>query len=207
MKLKIILAALIASGHLLISFSAKSQEQPDLSIKVRYHPYRQVADKYYSLQPIYDWIGSKTNIKRPMPEWIGAGERPGYYSDFKVESILPDGVLLRPLPERSAIEVMYGERYPNKYDAEGDVKSGIFLKNYPFKDRLVDNQKISFLALRTGNYQYTTTDNSTVTVPLYDYGIPYDPLALQAAVHAKKMTNSISFKNIITNSPAIGSQP
>jgi hypothetical protein len=51
------------------------------------------------------------------------------------------------------------------------------LKNYPRHDKVIDGERIHFFALRTGNYQWTNQKAETHTLPLYDYGTPYNPFA------------------------------
>jgi hypothetical protein len=155
-----------------------------------YHPYRKVEDRYYSVQPIYDWmqyrkwirnrpsgemkrlIESGTTQIRPMPDWIGA---PMYLSEgefgAKIVQVLPDGLLMT-----------FG----------GNANRMFFLTNYPFHSQVVDGQHIDFLAIKTGIYRYAGVGDVPHSVEMYDYGIPYDPRALA--------TNQPPFVNKSVNS-------
>ncbi len=153
-----------------------------------YHPFRKVRDSYYDLRPLYSWIESAKALgakheefpsqhlrPRPMKEWYGVTEPyEGILVHYEVFQVLDDGLLVR--------ETRFNP-------ASGDTVEGnlFFLRNYPGFKSLTDDQKIRFLALRTGVYKYTDTSGAVRTIPLYDYGIPYDPWAL-----AKQQTNSVN---------------
>jgi hypothetical protein len=102
---------------------------------------------------------------RPMQEWIGQPAYRMYCLAFRVEQVLPDGLLLS-----SSGEYLRGVERP-----DFDSHNPVFLKNYPYKNLLVDGQCIGFLAIKIGNYQYTATDGAVRTVALYDYGVPPPP--------------------------------
>jgi len=148
---------------MLATISASAQTN---LLETPYHPCRQVDNKYYSLQPIYDWmeLPHSDRTVRPMQEWIGEPAYRMYNLLFRVEQVLPDGLLLS-----SSGEYLRGiER------ADFDSHNPIFLKNYPYKNLLVDGQIIRLLAIKIGNHQYTATDGAVRTVALYDYGVPCD---------------------------------
>src|SRR5437899_395759 len=81
------------------------------------------------------------------------------------------------------------------------VDDPFFLRNYPDYKNLTDNQRIRFLALRTGSYKYTDTQGATRTVPCYDYGVPYIPWAPGANLKAKRLTNSAASTNPPSTKP------
>ncbi len=158
-------AKIILLWAMVAAICTSAQTDWDL-LQTPYHPYRQVGNKYYSLQPIYDWMNLPTSDRtaRPMQEWFGQPEYRMYNLIFRVEQVLPEGLLLT-----SSGEYLRGiER------ADFDSHNPIFLKNYPYKNLLVDGQIIRFLAIKIGNYQYTATDGAVHTVALYDYGVPCD---------------------------------
>lgn len=132
-----------------------------------FHPYRKVESKYYDLRKLYDWLKVKHAARdgdrvelRPMRDWIGgsgaeAGGWLGYW--FTVAAIVPEGVIVE----------------ENTWSRNGTtIKDPILLKNYPLKSAMVDGDKIEFLAIRSGNYEW-----SNRTIAAYDYGIPYNPWA------------------------------
>lgn len=139
------------------------------NIGLDYSPLRLVDSKIYSLQPIYDWLQLPRSDKqpRPMQEWVGVKTSKDYSLDYKVIGVLPEGVLLVSSGELFGA-LGYGTLEKSDYDAEP-----ILLKNYPNKDNLTDGQKINFLAIRSGNFQYTSADNSLHTIAAYDYGKHY----------------------------------
>ena len=185
MKAKIVIALATLSW---VASSSYAQTLP-------FHPYRKVGDKYYDLNPLYSWIKSvKQREKqrqeipveevrnRPMKEWFGVVEpSEGVLVRYKVSQVLDDGLLIQ-------------ERRTTSYGGtiDGDA---FFLRNYPGYKNLTDNQDIRFLALRTGSYKYTDTLGATRTVPCYDYGVPYDPWAAQAAAKSRRSTNSPASTN------------
>lgn len=140
-----------------------------------YHPYRKSGDRYYSLQPLYDWIRTR-NGPRPMTEWIGVATDEDVSDDeYKVLQRLPGkGLLITPRHWSLAIHGM-------------ESRDPIFLINYPWEDQVVDGEKIEFLALRIGSHQYKSIQGALTTVAKYDYGIPYNPFL-------KKDTNSVAGK-------------
>jgi len=139
-----------------------------------YHPYRKVADRYYGLQPIYNWINAGRKGPCPMPAWISwYTDDPHSTRSYRAISVLADGILVEPK--------MYA---PYGGGREG---SPFFLKNYPNKNRITDGASFQFIALKTGTYQYEDSGGSVHTVELYDYGIPYDPAKLAAE---RQRTNS-----------------
>jgi hypothetical protein len=156
-----------------------------------YHPYRKVGSRYYNLQPLYDWITEIKQIQAdtrgrftiptfppcPMPGWYGITEGDIGATVFEVENVFDDGIMVR----------------ENRIGYSGDETYGqeFFLKNYPYQ--VVDGQRIRFLALRNGAHD---------GVPVYDYGVPYDPWKLLAESKAK--TNNIQAGgNVSTNKPPV----
>jgi hypothetical protein len=139
-------------------------------VQLPYDPVRKVGDKIYSLQPIYEWLKLPISDRtpRPMPEWVGVGSGHSYALDYRVEEIVPEGLMLRSSGERFVSESV-SER------ADYDSHEMILLKNYPYKNSVVDGQKIKFLAIRTGNFQFTDTSGGISTIAAYDYGTPYIP--------------------------------
>lgn len=191
MKARIIVAVLVLSC---VALSAFGQVLP-------FHPYRKVGDKYYDLNPLYSWI---TSIKqkekarqqiapeearnRPMKAWFGVVEPyEGVLIQYKVAQVLDDGLLVQ----------------ESRFTSYGGtvVDDPFFLRNYPGYKNLTDNQKIRFLALRSGSYKYTDTQGATRTVPCYDYGVPYNPWALQGSLRAKHSTNSLAPTNRPSTKP------
>jgi hypothetical protein len=181
----------------LISLSAFTQtaDSPEAAFAKRYglggtgaqtpwvHPYRKVGDKIYDLRPLYSWLDSvkqrhvsseeagRLAINRPMRDWFGLTEPFDgvWVVEYRVAQVLHDGLLVQ------------SHRYtPYK----GTVIDDPFvLTNYPGYTSLTDNQKIRFLALRVGSYQYSDTMGAIRTVPLYDYGIPVNPQELNATIN------------------------
>jgi hypothetical protein len=182
MKLKLILLVFLTAIIL--------ARADDLS-KMRYDPIRQIGNKVYSLQPVYDWVAlpSTDRNPRPMQEWIGISDYKFSALIYKVEEITPDGLIIG----------SPGEVFGRIYTGQVYSQPPILLRNYPDADSLVDNQIIQFLALRVGNYQYTGTDGSTVTIAAYDYGKPYVPppmtpeqiIAAQEAAKARAISDKI----------------
>ena len=134
-----------------------------------YTPHRIVNNQHFDLTPVYKWMMSGCQGPRPMQEWIGenyknpqqqqvSGAFPGSYTALQV---LPDVLLVQ------------WRRYVN-YPVYDQVTSLLALTNYPFMDKVVDNQILRFLAIRSGNYRYQTIAGSVSTIPLYDYGIACD---------------------------------
>ena len=167
---------LFISISMLVALSCEAQTLP-------FHPYRKAGDTYYDLRPLYAWVSKRTG-PRPMTGWIGPGtifvdryglgrekleKAPVFDPHFIVISVSSDGLLL---------EV---DRMAN---GSGSMPDGsprlIFLKNYPGWTEFTDGESIKFIALAVGNYQYHSSNNSLRTVPLYDYGTPYDPNKLLA---------------------------
>ena len=146
-----------------LALSASAQNVP-----LPYDPLRVVEGKIYSLRPVYDWenLPSTDRSKRPMPEWIGTSNYKFYGLSYRVEHVLPQGLLLR-----GSGEFVLGGAYSGlNFD-----QPMIFLTNYPHADRLVDGQTIQFLALRAGSYHYTGSDGAAYAIAEYDYGKPYVP--------------------------------
>lgn len=141
-----------------------------------YDPYRKVGSKYYSIQPVYNWINACNAARmqhypvdqwprNPMPAWFGFTIAVGGISThYRVFEVIPDGILVNE------------ERVDISGNAVDDPP--FLLKDYPYS--VADNQEIHFLALRTGTYQYTDVRGATRTAIMYDYGVPYDPWKLQA---------------------------
>ena len=159
-----------------------------------YHPYRKVGDKYFNLQPIYDWSrvlqlpGNKVTEKqrttpRPMAEWIGEISNLTLPIDvnYKVEDVRKEGL------------VITAESHAYKIGTHG--YRTFLLLNYPFKDQVAVRQSIRFLALKTGVRQV----GSYGTIEVFDYGVPYNPLELareRAKTNAPAArTNALSVKN------------
>lgn len=159
-----------------------------------YHPYRKVGDRYYDLRPLYSWINAASHVTvaqrymtvpNPMKDWFGVDRGDPIFVHYSVIQVAEDGLLVR--EERSSLyndRVVYGDSF--------------FLKNYPDFKKLTDHQEIRFLALRAGSYRYTNTLGSVKTVPCYDYGVPYDPWALQKA---KQTTNFMASTNPPSKKP------
>ncbi len=159
-----------------------------------YHRYRKVDTNYYDLQPIYEWLkilnkpgnqvtDAERNSVRPMPEWKAPASRAYDYhfiTSFYVTEILNEGIIVEPrgTSDAGGSHTTYGTRF--------------FLVNYPYKDQLHDNQRIDFLALKTGLYRYEGQ-----TLERYDYGIPFDPKTVAAEVAAERArTNPVASSKI-----------
>jgi hypothetical protein len=143
-----------------------------------FHPYRKVADRYYDLRPLYTWLNRPSDQldprAQPLKDWIGLPIDRESATTYKVTDVLPEGLLIE---ESWNAAGTVGEAHVG-----GDAQ--FFLINYPDKSRVTDHQRIRFLALRVGTFQYRDPMGGTHTVPKYDYGIPYNPAAL-AAEHAR----------------------
>jgi len=116
--------------------------------------YRVVQGKVYDFSGPYDM--------RTLP-WFGLLDRmPGpVVVQYKVDQVCGGGLLA----------------HETRYTALNGTVDGdqFFLTNYPNLRTVTDNQIISFVALRIGNYRGTTVLGATITVPLYDCGTPYVP--------------------------------
>lgn len=142
--------------------------------EVPYHPYRKVGDKYYGLQPIYNWIKlaprERDKKVRPMPAWKGGpSENSSILAWYRVKQIVPEGIIVE------QAFVYFANLDPVDYG------SPFLLQNFPDKASLVDKQEISFLALPVGTFTYTGVDHADHTIPKYDYGIPYNPGTVKPA--------------------------
>jgi hypothetical protein len=159
--------ALLIAGAL-CGLAISSIAEDLISLPLPYHPRRQIGDKVYSLQPVYDWIKSEQNktVERPMKEWIGYRTRNDFGLDYRVEQVVPEGLILRSSGER-----WFG---PNGFSEERNYEShqAILLLNYPGATNLIDHQHIQFLAIRAGNFKYTGTDGAEHAIAAYDYGKP-----------------------------------
>jgi hypothetical protein len=144
-----------------------------------YHPFRRVTfpdgkTLHFALQSIYAWSTNQASGPRPMPEWVGLPGDEGYaYADrYTVKAIWKNGLLIESHPG-------LGRSRPQTF----------VLKNYPGWTNLVDGERIEFLALRVGNTSYHENDvtNGTIhTVPMLDYGIPYNPFDTATKGQRKK---------------------
>ena len=156
-----------------------------------HHPYRKVGDKYYNLQPLYDWnkfwnlsdlqrsklSPKELDRKRPMTAWIGThGDYIGIATCYRVAGVFSDGLLID--------QAQFSTHNSNPFE----YGNPFFLTNYPAFKQMSDRKPIEFFALRTGTYQYTDAIGAHHTVDLYDYGTPYDPFKLAA----QRKTNSIA---------------
>jgi TPR repeat protein len=94
----------------------------------------------------------------------------GFITSYQVIEVLDEGLLVQKVDF-------------NSYQSDTRYRDPFFLKNYPEQKTMADNNKISFLALRTGNYKYTDTQGAVRTVPLYDYGTPLSFQEMNAILH------------------------
>jgi len=111
-----------------------------------------------------------------------------FYRSYYIVQVLSDGLLVE-------------GRAQNTYNWNSPEKIGdpFCLVHHPSQTNFVDGQEIHFLALKVGNYQYTDVLGSAHTVPKYDYGIPFDPQQVAAAIAAeRRRTNQSSIR---TNAP------
>ena len=151
-----------------------------------YHPYRKVGDRYHSLLPLYEWMKLRYkpaneltqadySSQQPMTDWVGCGSLSSYgRTSYKVVEVVKEGLLI----EAESV---------SKLTSSSKV---IFLKNYPYMAQVVDGDRIEFVAMKCGTYQYTTTTGARATVEALDYGTPYDPFKLPK--QATTNTNSPS---------------
>jgi TPR repeat protein len=118
--------------------------------------YRKIGDQFYDIrQP--GWFNSDTFDNPILVSHV-------------VDQVLPDGILVHEVRFNGAI----GGSVEDKQ---------CFITNYPAIQTVSDNQKIHFLAMRTGNYHYKDTSGAMRTVPMYDCGIPYNAQAVNAILH------------------------
>ena len=112
-------------------------------------------------QDVYRKMGIKFYDIR-QPGWFNSDtfDNPILVSHV-VDQVLPDGILVHEVRFNGAI----GGSVEDKQ---------CFITNYPAIQTVSDNQKIHFLAMRTGNYHYKDTSGAMRTVPMYDCGIPYN---------------------------------
>jgi len=147
-----------------------------------HHPFRKIGKKYFDLRKLYEWDQVQMNLKigetgsaMPLKDWIG-DDHGG--SQYKVYSVLKEGLLI----EKRNFGNPYGEPF--------------LLVNYPMEKTVVDGQTIRFFAMRSGQFKYWDK-----TVERYDYGTPYDPVAMKSAADAQK-TNSTAGISVTNASPA-----
>lgn len=187
LRIKLLLLALVLSVSVAVN-AGPSDSMP-------YHPYRKVGDKYFNLQPIYDWLevlqlpGNKVTEKqrttpRPMPEWIGEISSLTLPIDvnYKVEEVRKEGIVIA--AESHAYKI--GTRSYRTF----------LLLNYQFKDQIAVGQSVRFLALKTGVREV----GSYGTIEVFDYGVPYNPWEL-ARESAKTNTPAVK-----TNAPTVKSK-
>lgn len=125
-------------------------------------PYRRAGDRYWSLAPLFP---AGVGRHPSLPGWAKLSGTVGANGD--------GGIFLD----------------THDYSNHGDLRR-VFVKNYPYQ--LPDGRRISLYALRDGIMQYRTIEGGTATVAQYDYGAPYDPLALAAEAKAKATSNALA---------------
>ena len=118
--------------------------------------YRKIGDKYYDTRQA-GWINSD-RFDNPI------------LVSHVVDQVLPDGILVHEVRFNGAL----GGSVEDKQ---------CFITNYPALQTVSDNQKVHFLAMRTGNYQYKDTSGAMRTVPMYDCGIPVSAQEINAILH------------------------
>lgn len=198
-KIVVIASALLFTNQLFGQAITQPPKPVDIG-GVPFQPYRKVGDRYYDLNPIYEWSKVLTTpinklsarqreSKRPMPEWIGM---PAWINSssvsYEVFQVTDGGLLVR------------GVSYDTSYSR--DYGSVFFLTNYPWVASVSEGKTIKFLALKTGVHKYRDTAGAPRTIDRYDYGTPYNPAAL-AAERAKTNSPSTAEKqsNSVTNAP------
>jgi len=118
--------------------------------------YRKIGDRFYDIrQP--GWFNSDTFDNPILVSHV-------------VDQVLPDGILVHEV------------RFNGAIGGSAEDKQ-CFITNYPTLQTVSDNQKVHFLAMRTGNYHYKDTSGAMRTVPMYDCGIPYSAQAVSAILH------------------------
>jgi len=142
-----------------------------------YTPYRKLNGHFYDLTPVYNWIVGGRRGVRPMQEWFGESIESHVITSYNVFDVLPGLLLVR----------------GQSFGPSGAFPIGapFALTNYPFQSKVIDNEAIQFLALRSGNFQYQTANGGMSTVSLYDYGIGYDPWLKARTNGAPSITNGI----------------
>lgn len=136
-----------------------------------YHPYRIIGTNHYDLTPLYRWHTNHALYKTaPMEDWIHAAN--GDY--FIVKQVWEPGLLYVDF---------------SRWDSSGQRQNfPIVITNYPGWSKVKDGDRLDLFAFEIGRYQWREFSGSTHTVPLYDYGIPYDPWQLNTQ-HA--LTNKL----------------
>lgn len=168
-----------------LAFSASTPA----GVAMPFHPYRKVGDKYFNLQPIYEWskvmqiprnklTEAQLKSRRPMLEWIGEDSSLSFGSGFviyKVEEVRNQGLVVT----------------RESHGPTGSTGYKIFLLlNYPFKDQVAVQERIRFLALKTGVREV----GSYGTIEVFDYGVPFNPWELareRAATNAPAVRTNL----------------
>jgi hypothetical protein len=185
---------LLVMLFVLFSLCVMGQTRNNLASDQPYHPFRKVGTNYFNLQPLYQWaklgnIPSKdlkqNHIEamqnRPMLAWIGYPDEfnSNISTTYEVDSVHPDGLIVR------SITRLW------KLGTEGSKR--FFLVNYPFKDSVSDGQQIRFYAIKTGLKKMKNGE----TLDMYDYGVPYDPFALNKTNNSKKSLADLSTNAVV----------
>lgn len=139
-----------------------------------YHPYRQIAGRYCDLRPVYLWRESYLPKRHQADlEMQGAAVTGSSFDRaHKLSEEANELERRRPLPEWIGATETFAvsQVWSNRLILCKLGNSPIVVTNHPLHDFVTDGDKIQFLA-----------------VPLFDYGIPYDPVAL-----SRNKTNSIT---------------
>jgi hypothetical protein len=148
---------------LVIAIAQSAPEMP-------YHPYRKVENRYYGVATLYNG-GSLTN-------WIVARNQA---DDWRVAQVIPSGLLI----ERTT------HTWSGYLGTSIDRTRIYFLTNFPLRSRVVDGQRIDFIALKTGTFQYPDAMGAVRTVEKLDYGVPYDPAKLAAEAKTNQPSSTV----------------
>lgn len=188
----ITLAAALSLSLFSTAVAQQRGSSPPDSSRVEYHPFRKLGGKYCDLRQVYSWIESKRlnvdiSAPQPMANWQVFQKHSSRYGDF----VMWGGYQVVSVEESGILFHSYGSSTRRKGNAYGPQ---MFLKNFPGFKALTDNQEIAFIAFPCDNYRFKDSSGDSVSVQCFDYGVPYDPTALQAAEKAKRDTNSIASK-------------
>jgi hypothetical protein len=134
------------------------------------YPYRKVDGELFDLTERFHWDAShpwhEDAVGKPCPAW--------HILEGKVIQTVSGGILF-------SMDLL-------PYDSDWKV---IFIKNFPESIPLVDNTRLAFYAVPSGQYSYVSTQGANKTIHAYDYGnIPnqeaINKLKTEAAERLKK---------------------
>jgi hypothetical protein len=119
------------------------------------HPQRRVGGEEVNLQPLFSWI-NRGKLSRgakpfdqpcPLPDW--------HPIDGTIVNVMDDAVLI----------------------AKGISKSPVIVRNYPKTMKPVVGAPATIVAKAAGVFEYESGAGAKEQVPVFDYGVPFQPPA------------------------------